>query len=395
LALTTIAPPASAATAELGAGWPQFGYSGHLTFSNDREQVLGISNVAQLQQRWTADYGRGGIAPLSPATVVGRRVYVGLPNGDGGLYAIDARDGKVLWTGPSEDGSVMSGGAVWNGRVYASSLDGNLYAWPVDCGGVCAPDWSTPIGSLGTNGPPTVAGGTVYVGGYDGRLYAFDAATGGQLWWGQVNDQVQDPLNFGTAVTASVVLVSGSYGVYAFPRTCSAPCLPRWVFRTRYSPMTAPAVVGHTAYVTSGPGVLHAIDLDTHSELWRATVADGSHGIAVGGGKVFVAPETGFLEAFDAHGCGAATCGPVWTSMHLDVTPFSPAVANGVVYLGAYVGGYTAGALVAFPIECVSPCAPIFETRFPGGVETAPTIANGRLYLTTEAESVYVFELPS
>jgi hypothetical protein len=47
--------------------------------------------------------------------------------------------------------------------------------------------------------------------------------------------------------------------------------------------------VGHTAYVTSGPGVLHAIDLDTHSELWNATVPDGSHGIAVGSGFVFVA----------------------------------------------------------------------------------------------------------
>jgi hypothetical protein len=76
------------------------------------------------------------------------------------------------------------------------------------------------------------------------------------------------------------------------------------------------------------------------------------------------------------------------------VTPFSPAVANGVVYLGAYVGGYTQGSVIAFPAECTSPCAPIFETQFDGGVETAPTIANGRLYLTTEVGSVYAFGLP-
>jgi len=53
-------------------------------------------------------------------------VYIG--SGGGGVYALNAGTGALLWR-YTTGGSVESSPAVANGVVYVGSLDGNVYAF--------------------------------------------------------------------------------------------------------------------------------------------------------------------------------------------------------------------------------------------------------------------------
>lgn len=135
--------------------------------------------------------------------------------------------------------------------------------------GTCTPTWAVPVGALGTNSPPTVSKGNIYIGGYDGRVYAFDATTGTELWSAQVNPpNFADPLNFAPAVSADRVFVSGDRGVYAFPGSCTTPCTPLWVAKTKFSPAAAPTVAGGFVLVADYQGTV------TRS-IRRRVISDG------------------------------------------------------------------------------------------------------------------------
>jgi outer membrane protein assembly factor BamB len=56
---------------------------------------------------------------------------------------------------------------------------------------------------------------------------------------------------------------------------------------------------------------------------------------AVANGVVYVGSDDGRLYAFGAGGCGAATCAPLWSYATGSAVRSSPAVANGMVYVGS------------------------------------------------------------
>jgi outer membrane protein assembly factor BamB len=61
----------------------------------------------------------------------------------------------------------------------------------------------------------------------------------------------------------------------------------------------------------------------------------------VANGVVYVGAH-GLLYAFKATGCSAATCHPLWAAPNPgggNATYSSPAVANGMVYIGQWNGG--------------------------------------------------------
>jgi outer membrane protein assembly factor BamB len=76
---------------------------------------------------------------------------------------------------------------------------------------------------------------------------------------------------------------------------------------------------------------------------------------AVANGVVYVGSQDFYLYAFKAAGCGEqAICQPLWTAQTSNYINSSPAVANGVVYIGS-----TDGRLYAFKAAgkpSVSPC---------------------------------------
>jgi outer membrane protein assembly factor BamB len=372
--------------------WPQYGFDARHTLFNPFERTLNRSNVAELSLQWEFMTGNGtGIAPLSGPALADGVLYVG-SYAETTFRALDAETGAIRWSYTGLN--FFSDPAVGGGHVYTASLDGNLYAFPTDCVGTCTPTWAVPIGTLGTNSPPTFSNGSIYIGGYDGRVYAFDAITGTELWSARVNPpQLTDPLNFAPAVLGDQVFVSGDFGVYAFPASCTTPCAPLWVARTQFSPEAAPTVTDGFVLVGDYQGTIYAFNAATGNLAWKGSVVSSPHAIAVAHGVAYVTTGSGELVAYAVAGCGQTVCSPLWTSAQSGLSLFTPTIANGVVYVGALDFIYTQGDVLVYPTTCTDGCEPLATLVLGGANETPVAVAGGRVYATTVNGNIDSFGL--
>ncbi len=207
--------------------------------------------------------------------------------------------------------------------------------------------------------------------------------------------QVPGSLDWASPVVArgQVFITGGDAGLVAFPANgCGAPtCDPAWVGTTGPQAIAAPAVANGLAYVASqtsfdsNHGRLNVFDADgcgaaVCRPLWKGIGGNSSFLVsspAVIGGRAFLASYDGKLYVFDAHGCGARQCPPMWTGQTGAPIDSSPAVAGGYVYVGA-----TDGKLYAFPAGgCGAPtCAPLWRGPTGGSIDIgSPTVADGKV----------------
>jgi PQQ-dependent dehydrogenase (methanol/ethanol family) len=158
---------------------------------------IDTANVARLGLAWAMDMDTRRGIQATPIVVDGVMYVTGSWSH---LYAIDARTGRRLWSfdpqvPPALAGAgccdvVSRGVAVWNGKVLLATFDGRLIAldaadgrvlWSVDT----ITDRSLPYTITGA---PLVANGVVVIGnggaelGVRGYVTAYQADTGRQLW---------------------------------------------------------------------------------------------------------------------------------------------------------------------------------------------------------------------
>ena len=178
-----------------GNDWPAYGR----TFSEAHFSPLSqidAANVSRLGLAWSLDLDvtNSITAPLE----VGGVVYVGA--GYGVVYAVEAVSGKLLWRYDSHAPDVagkklrlnwgIRGLAFWKGRVYAGTVDGRLLALNAADGKLL---WSVqtvdPDNGAVITGAPRAFNGKVIIGfsGEDfgplrGYVTAYDAETGRQAW---------------------------------------------------------------------------------------------------------------------------------------------------------------------------------------------------------------------
>jgi outer membrane protein assembly factor BamB len=172
--------------------------------------------------------------------------------------------------------------------VYVGSEDKKLYAFSAAAGSTnctgtppvktCTPLWTGATGSIIGDSSPAVANGLVDVGSFDNKLYAFSAAAGST--------------NCTTTGTPPVTT-----------------CTPLWTGATGFSIRSSPAVANGVVYVGSADTKLYAFG-----------AAAGSTNCTTSG----TPPVT--------------TCTPLRTVATANQVNSSPAVANGVVYVGSYDG---------------------------------------------------------
>jgi outer membrane protein assembly factor BamB len=156
---------------------------------------------------------------------------------------------------------------------------------------------------------------------------------------------------------------------------------------------------GTTVYV--GRGQIGAFDAQTGAELWRTSIQGSLNDPALAGGLLFVAsgpyqttPET--LYAFASAGCGAATCAPVWSATlaavpgGADEAILQPAVAGGVVFIAG-----SGGMLNAFDAAgCgAAVCTPIWTAAVGSEITGAPAVSDGQLYVGTADGRLVAFGL--
>ena len=282
--------------------------------SNDSDRVFALEASGPRAGRKAWSFRTGGHVPSSPAVAAGI-VYVGCL--DGVVYALRASTGEELWRFQT-GGPVYSSPAVAGGIVYIGSDDGYVYAlrastgrrkWRFDAGG--------PVRSS-----PAVAGRTVYVAAeaHDGQLFAIDTWAGKERWSAPGGWDATP-----TVVGGVVYVASGQ--LRALDARTGAEI---WTYSTNEG-LFGQAVAGETVYVVSGDYII-AVDAQAGQELWRSGFSDSWFkmcALTAANGVVYVGSQDHFLYALDA-----ATGGVLWHTKVVKYVHSSPAVANGVLYLG-------------------------------------------------------------
>src|SRR4029079_17337559 len=95
---------------------------------------------------------------------------------------------------------------------------------------------------------------------------------------------------------------------------------------------------------------------------------------------------------FPAGGCGQGYCPAAWRAPLVESIYNSPAVADGVVYIGT---ASVQGALVAFPAAgCGGPICttPLWRSTALSITESAPTVKDGIVYVGSYQGGVYAFD---
>jgi outer membrane protein assembly factor BamB len=367
LVLVAVAPAVPAvASGSPSTNWTEF-HNGPTHLGYQTETTLSAANVHSLSPAWT---GTTTFEVTSSPAVANGVVYVGSDGGKLYAYPVGCASGggtcSPLWTG-STVFYASSSPAVANGVVYIGSDDNNVYAFAVGCasgGGACTPLWKGATGGLIISSP-IVVNGVVYIGSADGLVYAFAVGcnTGGgtctPIWTGATDDSIDGS----PAVSNGVVYVGSRDGlVYAFAVGCA-----------------------------SGGG--------SCSPIWTGNAGGAIDGTpAVTGGIVYVGSEDGTLDAF-AVGCntGGGLCQPLWYGVTTGPVFSSPAVAGGVVYVGSndhklYAFSITcAAAAVAKPNGTSGGCSPLWTGTTGGEVHSSPAVANGVVYVGSDDHKLYAY----
>jgi outer membrane protein assembly factor BamB len=291
-------------------------------------------------------WSNASIAAYQTASVANGMVYVG--SADHSVYALNARTGAVIWKYLA--GSNTYSATVANGAVYVGSDDEHLYALNAKTG---ARLWS-----YATNGPitaaPAVANGIVFAGSGDGYMYALNAGTGVLLWKYLTGpsrySNIPNGIYSSPAVANGVVYFSGG-DVYVYALDAGHGSLI-WRYDTGvFSTLSSPAVADGVVYFTSNDGYAHALDASTGIDLWSYAI-DPVFGPglgaspAVANGVVYIGVNiTNELYAF-----GAKTGKLLWSYSNPEFITSDPVIVHGVVYTTAggpnqsYVYAFSAGA---------------------------------------------------
>ncbi len=303
------------------------GYNPYIFVGSDDAKLYAFDAAGNF--KWSVT--TGGPIDSSPAIGPNAIVYVG--SNDHKLYAVKAATGAPAWAAPATTGGIItSSPTVANGIVYVGSGDGKLYAFNAATG---AAAWAAPATTGGIHySSPTVADGIVYIGSTDHNLYAFNAATGASAFTvaeGGIIDAKP-------AVAGGVVYFTSEEGrIYAIKRQNGGPAWPAPVIASS-SIYSSPAVAGGVVYVASY-NTFYALNAVNGSTLWTSPITGGGFAFsspAVANGVVYVGNEIDDkLYMFNATGCGASTCAPLWAVVPGFTIESSPAISDGMVFVGS------------------------------------------------------------
>jgi outer membrane protein assembly factor BamB len=365
----------------VNTNWAQDGFSVSHSGVNPYENVLSRANVAGLSLDWSYPVGSDGEADneASPAVVNGIVYMSGAPPQISGspsnLYALSEATGKRLWAFTFGGTSIGGTPAVVNGRIYIR-IGPFLYALRAATGNI---EWAfRTAGSLDWS--PSVANRIVYIGAGDGKLYAVTAGNGEELWsFTTAGGIISSP----TVANGVVYVGSGDGNIYALNAVTGVEL---WSFSTGASiSYSNVAVATGVAYVANAEGNVYALNATSGAELWSFNAGAGiASPLAVANGVVYLDTsgpngEVAALSAATGHQLWSFTTGGAIDSS-------SPAVANGVVYVGS----------TDDTVYALSATTGTELWRFPTGlaVESSPAVVNGRVYIGSDDGNLYAFGLP-
>lgn len=195
---------------------------------------------------WVKDYARPLSSPLAQGA---GRIYAG--SADGFFYALDARNGEVVWKVETQD--VVRGCALVTDRViYFGSGDGALRAVDIERGQLL---WKFQT-SAKVVAQPAIDEHAVYFGSADGYVYSVDSLTGKLRWRSRTGAAVEAaPVIAGDRV----LVASFDNFVYALTRSSGDRI---WKRRLENRITAAPIVEGDASLVAPLHGDYIAVFLN-------------------------------------------------------------------------------------------------------------------------------------
>lgn len=274
---------------------------------------------------------------------------------DGYLIALDLLTQQPKWSFDLGGYPVRASPAVDERTVFIGS-GFNVFAIDADSGRQI---WKAKIDYAGESSP-TVADGVVYIASKENHLYAIDATSGEQIWFYKT-----DGLLFGTpSVTADSVLIGGDDGdLFSINRTNGHL---HWKTVLDSAIYSTPAIAEGRVFVTTKAQTVSAVDLKTGELIWSYPVG-GSSSPAVADGVVYVGSDDGALYALDAADGGD----PIWLFATGSARVKSPVVVGNEVV-------FAAGAM----LTSLDRASGEVNWQYPVGddVTTDPVILDGYLY---------------
>jgi outer membrane protein assembly factor BamB len=328
-------------------------------------------------------------------------VYVG--SDDGYVYCLDAYTGALIWS-YNTYGPVQSSPTVLDGVVYIGGFHSHaVFALNASTGALI---WNSPVASAGPHmiSATAVANGLVYVDVYmyssyfGGELYALNASTGALVW----DYQPAAWLPTSPVVSDGEVYVGDSAGCVTALDATSGDQL--WSDDVCNYGVSNLCVLNGTVYVGTQTETVQALAASTGGTIWTGNVVGGvdSSCPAVSDGIVYVSTSYGGNSISGVHPGGlcalnAATGASIWNVTVGSIMQSSPAVADGVVFVGSddtsipfsplidghsvYAFNGTTGAI-------------IWSYATGGSVFSSPAIANGVVYVGSDDDKVYAFGSP-
>lgn len=390
----------------LSGAWPQFGANPRNTgYAPD---VSGPGS-AEPQLAWRYD---AGTPTMNTSPVIGDGTVFVPGSGDPGLiHAVDIESGDKRWEFEPA-GYASSAPALVNDTIYVGTWGKQFYAIDAATGEI---RWHQEIGHRFGSSSPVVADGTVYVGtNGDGPLVvsgpeddedfeacaflALDADTG-EIQWQYREFGEKENIDSSPAVAGDRVYFGGESAVYALDTDTGEES---WTRNISTHPDSSPAVVDGVVYYgapidgdSETPAQVWALNAASGETLWTAGIDDVSlrTSPAVADGTVYVAASSqrvcygagggesecsgvtrGQLYALDA-----ATGDRDWTAPIKTDTRSSPAVADGVIYVGCRDGisAVTTAGESAWRVSFES------SREDPPYVKSSPAVADGHVFIGT------------
>lgn len=369
---------------QVESNWAASRYSAVQKANNYYENILSPSTVGNIDLAWS--FATGGAVYSSPAQLDTATIntktgvvtqsydlYVG--SSINSIYDIDGVSGTVKWQ------FLTSGAAstpvVSNGVVYVGSSDYSIYAINAVTG--------MEIWNFSTLGPivspPQVVNGVVYFGSLDHNLYALNASTGALIW----SFNADGPINTSPAVYGGAIYVASEAGTFYAINAASGTTLwsVNFLDSCNQDTPSAATVADGVVYIQFSNSI-YAFSANTGYLISQAQFSANSCSIgsspAIANGILYVGSDDRNLYALDLR-----TGYLLWNYSTGAPIDSSPAVADGVVYIGSE----------DFNVYALDANTGAVLWNFPTGneVESSPTIANGTLYVGSDDGNLYAFNL--
>jgi len=241
------------------------------------------------------------------------RVYIGQEGGNADFYALNAKDGKLIWK--RQIGRAWAGANIKDGELYVPTVEGDIVCLRAVDGEVL---WRFRTSS-GIFPVPAVDAKRVYVGSWDRYYYALDRETGHLDWtfsWGGKPDSGAPTLWNGR------LFVHG-LGSDLFAALDAESGQVQWEFHVPADRRinATPAAHGNRVYtsyyldVAGAPsgGRLLSLDDATGKVVWEHPGGGGLTAPVIGGDRIYYASSTdAFFYSLDAKGDGDGTTKLYW-----------------------------------------------------------------------------------